>query len=594
VLEVVRPYGAPPGVSGNRFVFVLTRQRTDLQDLVLALSDPTAPDYGRYWSVADVAAEYGASDETIATVVSYLGGRGIAAAPDVTRTFVGAILTTQQIESLFGPQPPFPPPVPAALADVVTVIVGAVPGTAAPVTRPAPVRAASRDAAADGAPWPRWSMGSGTPWACPAVNPLACTNDFANPGPPQDFVAFSPDQLRTAYGMAATGLTGRGRSAVVVQMNGAYVEPGDIAAYSDGLGLPPLRLRQIVVDGPRESLRTNSEAALDVEMLAGMAPGLAALTLITAPTPTVGDYAAYWLIVQSLALDQAVTGGELIDVLSSSYSLASCEPDIATPSFAPVILANEAIFLTAAAAGVTAVASAGDQGSTACVPREPPYTDTFLAVQYPGSSPSVTSVGATNLLLAPDDAIREARVWNDWPLQLAVPLEQPPCATPPCRPQPVWASGGGESIMFERPPWQPGGGAPASAWRQVPDIALMGDIYPGTLTYYQGQWSGSGNGTSQAAPTFAAMVLHLNEYATATGRPRIGFANPLLYRLAAAAPWAFVDVVEGDNVIGDNDTRFAVACCNAAVGYDRASGWGSPLLDRVIAALEAGAVPAGR
>src|SRR6185369_11448193 len=114
--------------------------------------------------------------------------------------------------------------------------------------------------------------------------------------------------------------------------------------------------------------------------------------------------------------------------------------------------------------------------------------------------------------------------WNDWPLQLDRTL--PHCDTPPCRPVPVWAGGGGRSIVFERPPWQVGPGVDLDGSRQVPDLAFLGDIYPATLLHFRGKWSGEGNGTSQATPIFAAMSTMLNQHALSAGRPRIGFVNP--------------------------------------------------------------------
>src|SRR5690606_1701242 len=117
-----------------------------------------------------------------------------------------------------------------------------------------------------------------------------------------------------------------------------------------------------------------------------------------------------------------------------------------------------------------------------------------------------------------------------------------------------------------------------------PDVAFIADIYPGVAFHYRDHWS-VGNGTSQAAPIFAGLVLVLNESNERRGRPRVGFANPLLYELAATSPNAFFDVVEGDNVVGDQHERFPVDCCFAGPGFDAASGWGSLLLDEAIAAL---------
>jgi kumamolisin len=479
--------------------------------------------------------------------------------------------------------------VPAELAGAVTGIVGTFRSEAALALRlPEPRHGAQAIESSER--WPSWSKGSGTPASCPDyADPERCSNDFPNPGPPQDFRSFTPDQLRTAYRIEPTGLTGRGRTAVVIEF-GQMVAESDIDAYTDGLGLPRLPLHQVLVDDRGLPLDVGFEATLDVETLAGIAPELERLTLLAAYRHTDGAWLTYWPILFSKALDAGMTGGKLTDVVSASWILA-CEHDL--PDFS-LVDALEAIFQTAAAAGVTVAVALGDQGSTACVPRTPPFAQTFLSVGYPGSSPWVTSVGATNLLLEHDNDIREIQSWNDWPLQLDRVLKDVGCHTPPCRPQPVWAGGGGRSVVFDRPPWQVGRGVERAGPRQVPDLAFVGDIYPGTLLHLNGRWKGEGNGTSQATPIFAGIALMLNEAGAGAGRPRIGFASPLLYRLATKERRVFVDVVHGNNIIGDNEHRFDVDCCFAHPGYDLTSGWGSLLIDRALDALGSRLIPIAR
>jgi hypothetical protein len=53
------------------------------------------------------------------------------------------------------------------------------------------------------------------------------------------------------------------------------------------------------------------------------------------------------------------------------------------------------------------------------------------------------------------------------------------------------------------------------------------------------------------------------------GRPPVGLANGWLYK-AASQPSAFFDVTQGSNDLA------GVGCCQAAAGYDLASGLGVP------------------
>ena len=576
---------AASDTNGVRVVFLLKRQRDDLGTLALAVSDPASAQYGHYSTVAQIAARYGASAAVIGRVAAFLAGFGATSEVDVTGSFSSALLDDAQVEAIFGAHPATSPPVPAELAGAVTYIVGAFRSSSAlTVPRVGPLRGAAGDGIEV---WPSWAMGSGTPAPCPGTEAKDCSDVFANPGPPASFRSFTPNQLRSAYGLDRTGLTGKGRSAAVVEF-GQAVLPSDLAAYSAGLGLPPVDLVQILADATSAPIDPGSEATLDVETIAGMAPGIERLTLLTAYAKTDAEYVTYWPIVFAMALDVKNTGGRLIDVLSSSWGFG-CERSLGESN--AIVGVTESILQTAAAAGVTVATAAGDQGSSGCTSRRPPYADRALALEYPGSSPWVTSVGATHLTLAPDNQIAEIGVWNDWPLQLDRALPGVECSTPPCRPAPVWSGAGGKSILFDRPSWQQGFGVDPENARQAPDVAFLGDIYPATLLHFQGVWSGQGNGTSQATPIFASITLAYNEFAAQARRPRLGFAAPLLYSLAALDPTSFIDVVEGDNIIGDNEHQFSVDCCFAAPGYDLASGWGSLLLDHALATLSPGLLP---
>jgi subtilase family serine protease len=87
-------------------------------------------------------------------------------------------------------------------------------------------------------------------------------------------------------------------------------------------------------------------------------------------------------------------------------------------------------------------------------------------------------------------------------------------------------------------------------------------------------------GTSAAAPLLAASIAIANQAANRRGQPRLGFMNPLLYRIGNQANRVFRDVTQGSNDVGPFLPAAArggepLGCCNAGIGWDRASGWGS-------------------
>ncbi len=208
-------------------------------------------------------------------------------------------------------------------------------------------------------------------------------------------------------------------------------------------------------------------------------------------------------------------------------------------------------------AGVGAFASAGDFGSTC-------NGQPFRAVTWPASSPYLTAVGGTRLVLDSANARADEVVWND--------LE--------------WltsgngggAGGGGLSAVSRRPAYQRGLTVPG-AKRAVPDVSAHASMLPGWPVVLNGNWVEDA-GTSASAPLLAGGFAVLSANERAAGRPPLGPVNGLLYALETSAPDTLFDVVSGSNGYVPR-----VPALSAAPGYDRASGLGVPRFDRLAAAL---------
>lgn len=566
-----------------RALFVLERQRSDLSDLAGMVSEPTSALYGHYLTVTEVAEEYGATQETLDALNEFLVAHEVSPAHfDVTRSFGVVRLEKEQVESIFGGFADSPP-VPSDLVGIATGVLG---GFRVLQLANSEVSPPSDDSFVEldyqltsSEPWPAWAQTSGSPHTCPSGNAADCVPGFAHPGTPEEYQAFHPAQLRKAYGIGDRVLK-PGRSAVVIEF-GALANADYLATYAKGVGVPVPRLTQWTYDGASDGKQSGSsqEAVLDVETIAGMAPGVELITVLNANGRTLGEEAAAFAFLFSEALNVRMTGGLLTDVIS--VSLAACEPKWVGPS-AVGTRAIETVLQTAAVVGVAVAVGSGDQGSSSCTTRTLPFKNTERAVEYPATSPWVTSVGGTHLLLDANDNIVSIGAWNDWPLTLDHALPGL-CDTPPCRPAPNWAGGGGPSVVHEAPWWQKR--VNESLVRIVPDVSFMADIYPGVIKYDTGAWQGSASGTSQAAPIFAATVLFYNDAAEEHAKPRMGFPNPALYNMGELTPGAFHDATTGNNQIGDNDAPFGVDCCDAGVGYDMATGWGSIKVDVVLGAF---------
>lgn len=246
--------------------------------------------------------------------------------------------------------------------------------------------------------------------------------------------------------------------------------------------------------------------------------------------------------------------------------------------------------------GVSIFVASGDSGANGRSDSQ--CTDSRLHASFPGSSPYVTTVGAT-MLQDPE-----------------FKLQNPPPACKALGTGYACASGGTEvAVSAERAGFTSGGGfstyspmpsyqkeavskylakqssklPPASYFnrsnRAFPDVAAMGNnflIYMADL----GGWSAVG-GTSAATPTVAGIAAYLNDLSyTKSGKP-LGFMNPLLYQMQLEAPEAFTDVVEGDNRCTEDGCFASCKGYEAAVGWDPVTGLGTPVASKMLAYLEA-------
>ena len=134
--------------------------------------------------------------------------------------------------------------------------------------------------------------------------------------------------------------------------------------------------------------------------------------------------------------------------------------------------------------------------------------------------------------------------------------------------------------MFPQPSWQQAPGVdssysdgafcrrpPGSYCREVPDVSADAAPETGAAIRYSGRWITKG-GTSLATPVWAAITALMNEYLRSKGDKPVGFANPLLYRLARATP-AVPAVPRRDPW---NDTT----SIRHGPGYDMVTGLGTP------------------
>jgi subtilase family serine protease len=567
--------GSAPAAQRLTLDLPLRTDTAGLARFAAAVSEPSSPEYGQYQPVAVLSRRFGATPARRRQVVSYLHSVGATAVSiDVTGQFADATMPVATATRVFGTglasfrvatavgerrfvAPTAAVHLPAALAGSVTGVIG----LDTEPFQPPPVTGGLRGVLA------KWSspsafgstattdvnLGSGyTPRTGTAAG---CPEALAQPN------GFTPNQYRQAYNIGvapAVPGNGTGERVALVEIDG--FKPSDITTFANCFGLPTGRINVFHI-GVRHNLRPSFETTLDLEMLLASAPGVYARGVGVYQTRPTGS-----VVLRALTAPLRRPNNRP-DVISASLGI--CEPnlvDTASVGRAGADAFNRTLEV-AAADGVSVVASAGDTGSTACLnPRSrigQPLR--FKAVSFPASSPWVTGVGGTNVALDTGNGIARQVVWNNSP---GLPD----------------AGGGGYSRLFRRPRYQRG--FTHSRHRVVPDVSVLADPYPGYLVYCSARpgcvnrgngdaWTPFG-GTSAGAPLLAGSFALVDAELRMRGYPNLGFANPLLYKIARSK---LRHVVFRDVRVGSNDVFAAqghgVGCCSAKRGFDPASGLGS-------------------
>lgn len=365
------------------------------------------------------------------------------------------------------------------------------------------------------------------------------------------------------YGMSQLyGLGDLGQGERIALMEFEPNLPSDVSAYESCYGIST-PVKYIKVDGGAGTGDGSGEAALDIDILAGLAPD-AAIDVYQAPnTIDPGMYDIFSDFV----------GNDTEKVLSSSWGLCESEWGAAD------LKSDEQLAEEADAHGQTILAAAGDYGSTACF--NPSVANDSLDVVAPAAMPYIDSVGGTEI-----NSGREI-VWNESASELG-------------------AGGGGISGYWCMPgyqyqpsipgtfsPYDPMSSActdsadPRGYRREAPDITANADPESGYVVYYDGQWQGGWGGTSAATPLWGAIaaLTDASPFCTdyASGDP--GVLPQALYSAVASEKSAIYGTshpqVLRDITSGNNDytpSNYAGGLYSAATGYDLASGLGAPIV----------------
>lgn len=604
----------PASTEFTGTVYLNGRDPAGLTAYATAVSDPHNSLYGKFLTAGRAKARFGTTATQVAAVKKWLTGAGltIAATTDhaitikgtnaaVTKAF-GTPIHQYKVSGSLRHAPARNVTVPATVAASVLGVTGLA-SAGSNHAKPDSVKVSSAAVKgvkpADGLPT---TATCSDYWGQKAAT--GAPNGYVNSTVPYDQCSFQPSQLRNAYGISASGLTGKGATVAVIDAYGSSTMESDADTFATAHGDKPFAPGQYSEDvtpsqwryqdvcgGPKGWL---GEESLDVEMVHGLAPG-AKVRYVGANSCTDEDL---------LAAVTSVVDKHSADVISDSWGGIMHTTDDSDISATQISAYNQ-VFEQAATEGITVNFSTGDCGDSSPAAASTGVScqpDTSRAqANWPDSSVWVTSVGGTALGLRSKSGTygfetdmgtlrsvlsADGQSWTPFPGHF------------------YFGGGGGTSEDFTQPWYQSWsvprslshtlmtGAHSTSAMRVTPDVAMNGDLYTSVLVGMTagGSYGESGyGGTSVASPEFAAVQAD----AIQARHHAIGFANPEIY--ARGSLGLFHDVIDQAaahhqtplsnvadlGVVNGNLSIRMVAfgqdtSLNAVKGYDDATGVGSP------------------
>jgi subtilase family serine protease len=342
--------------------------------------------------------------------------------------------------------------------------------------------------------------------------------------------AFTPTQIRHAYGFDKVTNQGAGQTIGIVDAYDDANAETDLAVFSKKFGLPAcstangcfLKAYQ-TSRKPAANANWAVEVSLDLQWAHAIAPQ-AKIVLVEASTNNLSDLLA--------SVDVAVRHG------ASAVSMSWTSGEISGERN----LDNHFV-----SSGVTFVAASGDTG---------------FGVAYPAASPDVVAVGGTSLQLDSKGNYSSETAWS--------------------------GSGGGQSIYEFEPLMQAQFPIPddSRGMRGTPDVAYNSNPGTGYAIYDSVGISGATGwfqvgGTSAAAPQWAALVVIANSMRAAQRKTNLTSANGALYTSAKGRQ------VNNFNAVVSGTNGSCGQMCDAGAGFDYVTGLGTPQAAGLIQALVA-------
>ncbi|HEV2139272.1 MAG TPA: protease pro-enzyme activation domain-containing protein [Nitrososphaerales archaeon] len=359
---------------------------------------------------------------------------------------------------------------------------------------------------------------------------------------------FSAKQLQPVYNatsLLSRGFDGTGQTIGLLDFFGSPTIASDLRLFDKTFGFPDAKLNVIPVGPYDPNLGVNvgwsTEVSLDVEVSHAMAPGAAIdLYIANGALPLSTPLAK---IVQD---DKVTTLSQSFGNFEWMYSLTSY---LGGPAyFALNVIMPDQYYALGSAEGITFLSSSGDAGGSGY--SSGPEGD----LEYPSTSPFVTSVGGTQTYFSTTASGHQSFVQTAWSNIGYVPNLVN-----------AGGGGGGVSILEPKPWYQTSQPTPPSYpnGRLNPDLSLQAGVDPATLIVDSGKVIGEG-GTSESSPLLAGLLSLVAQ----SVKSDLGLINPFIYK------------------VGNNPSQYAkgfnpitfgyIVPWTSSPGFNLATGWGAP------------------
>ncbi|HZQ15299.1 MAG TPA: S53 family peptidase [Gaiellaceae bacterium] len=531
----------PDGKRVSAKVWLAPNDQAALESLAQAVSDPGSSQYGAFLTHDQYVSRFAPTQAQLASVEQWLHGAGLnvgAVGPD--NHYVAVTGSASAIAAAFGTQlglfevegkqvqaPTSDLSVPDSVGGLVLAVTGLTP--VGHVVTPADL----------GAPD---AFVNATPCSAYYGEKVATTlPKFKGKFLPYAPCGYTPQQLRGAYGVTDSHLTGAGQTVAITDAFDAPTLQSDASTYAVRHGDPAFGGGQFSDRSAVEGDSTNpdpinacggngwyGEQTLDVEAVHAMAP---AANVVYYGAASCYDDDLLAKLAQATEEDDAsiVTNSWGEPTVIANDPADGCTEQ--TPCLTidqTLVDAYHSVIWQGAVEGIGFYFSSGDAGDEG-------QNAGYVHPDFPAGDPWVTAVGGTSLGVDSSNQRLFETGWGTsrWDLNGSSWTQTVPF---------LYGAGGGFSQIFQEPWYQKGSVKhDPTGGRAVPDISMDGDPTTGMLVGETQSFAGSSvfggpgvhygeyrvGGTSLSSPLLAGAQAVAQQGA----RLRIGFANPLIYDL---------------------------------------------------------------